>query len=225
MATRMYLGREAFSAIDPGVLGSWGFSYRQRLKMETSKQNTTFSTYTITGMSTSASTLMRQFVTRPLNTGVTFTSSDTWTFSCRYSESSTAMDCKPKIYMSVVSQTGVPRGYSFTQIGATEFGTSLSSRFLSVTGLVGSYAVQAGDRLVLEVGWDKQASSTGNASISLGDPSATSDLAGSDGDTDVQVPWFEYSGTLSFQAEGAAPTQGDNYQLTSYISAVLDEWI
>lgn len=225
MATRMYLGRESFSAIDPGTLGSWGFNYRQRYKMETTKQNTGFTTYTITGMTTSASTLMRQFITRPMDSGVTLTSADTWKFSCRYSESTLAANIYPKIYMSVVSQTGIARGYSFTQIGGVEFGTSLASRYLSVTGLAGSYALQSGDRLVLEVGWDKQASGSANASISLGDPSATSDLAASDGDTDIQVPWFEYSGTLSFQAEGAAPTEGDNYQLTSYISAVLDEWI
>ncbi len=225
MATRMYLGRESFSAIDPGTLGSWGFNYRQRYKMETTKQNTSFSTYTITGMTGTSSTLMRQFITRPMNSGVTLTGADQWSFSCRYSESNTATNIMPKIYCSVVSQTGIPRGYSFILIGGVEFSTSLASRYLVTTGLLGSYAIQSGDRLVLEVGWDKTASGTSNASISLGDLSASSDLSGSDGDTGNDVPWFEYSGTLSFQAEGTAPTEGDNYQLTSYISAVLDEWV
>ena len=223
MATRLYLGKSSFTAIDPGTLGSWGFNYRQRYKMEPTKQNTAFSTYTITGMSTSATTLMRQFITRPMDAGVTFTSSTTWTFTCRYSESSTALNIFPRIYGSIVSQTGIPRGYTFTAQGGTEFATSLTARQISFSGLTGSYAVQAGDRIVLEVGWNKTASTSGNASISLGD-NASNDLSGS-GDTGVDNPWFEISEDITFQAESAAPTEGDNYSLTSFISAVLDEWV
>lgn len=223
MATRFYLGRSSFTAIDPGTLGTWGFNYRQRYKMETTKQNTTFTTYTITGMSTSASTLMRQFITSPLQAGTLLSGSDTWTFTMRYSESSSSLNIFPRIYMSVVSEVGVPRGYAFTNTGGTEFATSLTARQIVTTGLVGSYTIQSGDRLVLEVGWDKQASTSGNASVSIGD-NAASDLSGS-GDTGVDNPWFEYSGTLTLDSEVTDPTEGDNYSLTSYISGVLDEWV
>ncbi len=222
MATRFYLGKSSFTAIDPGVLGTWGYSYRQRYKMGTTDLNTAFSTYSVSGMSTSATTLMRQFITAPLQAGTLLSGTDTWTFTMRFKESSTALNIVPRIYMSVVSETGTPRGYAFTALG-TEFSTSLTARQIVVTGLVGSYTLQDGDRLVLEVGWDKQASTTGTGYIEIGDADAA-DLSG-DGDTGQNNPWFEYSGTMTLDSESVDPTEGDNYSLTSYISGVLDEWV
>lgn len=224
MATRLYLGRSSFTAIDPGVLGSWGYSYRQRLKLEPTKQSTAFSTYSITGMSSSQTTLMRQWITRPMVAGTTFNGSTTWTLTYQLSESSTALNIFPRYVAAIVSQTGIPRGYLWTGQGGTEAATSLTARQIVLTGLIGSYTTQTGDRIVLEVGWNKTASTTGNATIRIGD-SGASDLSG-DGDTgSSDNPWFECSESISFSAEGAAPTQGDNYSLTSYISAVLDEWV
>ncbi len=224
MATKLYLGRSSFTAIDPGTLGTWGFNYRQRYKMGTTKLNTSFATSTITGMSTSASTLMRQFISQPLVAGTTLTSADTWTVNYQLSESSTSLNIFPKIYCSIVSAFGIPRGYAFTMLGGAEASTSLSSREMSATGLVGSYVIQTGDRIVLEVGWDKQASNTGSGSIRFGDNGA-SDLSGSSDTGSGDNPWFQYSGSLSFSAEGAGATAGDNYELTTYISAVLDEYV
>jgi hypothetical protein len=224
MATRLYLGRESFSAIDPGVLGTWGFSYRQRYKAEPTKQSSAFSVYTITGMSTSDTTLMRQWITRPMDAGTTFNSSTTWTFTMQMSESSTALNIFPRYVGAIVSQTGIPRGYLWTNQGGNELGTSLAARQIVTTGLVGSYTSVSGDRLVFEAGWNKTASTSGSASIRIGD-SGASDLSG-EGDTgSSDNPWIECSETITFQAEGTAPTQGDNFQLTSYISGVLDEWV
>lgn len=233
MATRLYLGRKSFSNIDPGVLGgSWDYSYRQRYGMFTSKQNTAFATSTISGVSATQNTLMRQYISPPMQAGITFDYDvDSWTFLARYQQSSTAMDCYPSINFQITNSVGVMVGYGFEAkgagLGGTELGTSLSARGYSIPSIADTrtYTTSLGDRLVLEVGWQKQSgpSVTGSVGINLGD-SGANDLSGV-GDTGVDNPYFETSVNITFVAEGSLPTDGDKYELTSYISGVLDEYV
>lgn len=234
MATRLYLGRKSFSIIDPGVLGAWDFSYRQRYGMFNSKQSTALATSTITGVSATQKTLMRQYISPPMQAGITFDyDTDDWIYLARYQQSSLAMDTYPAIFLSLTNSVGVPRGFNLSLFGAgvggTEFATSLSARGYShVAGTssgTSSITTNLGDRWVLEVGWYKSSgpSVSGSVGINLGD-NAANDLSGV-GDTGADNPYLETSVNITFVAEGSLPTDGDKYELTSYISGVLDDYI
>lgn len=233
MSTRFYLGRSSFTAMNPGTLGSWGNSYKQMYKMETSKQSTSFTTYTISGMG-AGTTLMRQFISQPLDGGIAFTTSTTYALVCRFSEGSSSGDIFSRFYLAIVNSSGDVQVISSAQKDGTEFATSLTSRNNTATGILGNYTSSANDRLVLEVGWDKDGSTLTSGSISLGD-SSSSDLTQGDADTGINNPWFETSNNITFGGNPggggsstpppeSSPTNSYDFSAGVYIGGVLDEW-
>lgn len=222
MATKFFLGREAYTADNPGTLGTWGGSYKSLYKLATTTFNTSFVVYTINGH-TAGTTIMRQYVTEPMSSGITFGAASTYNVVIRYKESTTAANAFACFYLAIVSEDGttVRSQAASLEKDGTEFGTSLAARSNSNTGILPNYTTVAGDRLVLEIGWDMDGGGTASLSISLGDDDAT--FLSGEGDTDIDSPWFETSVDITFGGEGGGGVSNEDYTSTSYISGVLDE--
>lgn len=74
-----------------------------------------------------------------------------------------------------------------------EIGTTLTTRIKNALALTNSISVQAGDRLVIEIGFRQTTSNTNTITFNYGDPSATADLALTAGSATAGVPWVEFS--------------------------------
>lgn len=82
--------------------------------------------------------------------------------------------------------------------GGTQFNnTTLENKKFADGEALSSLAVNAGDRLVIELGSLSAASSDGHGTLSFGDDSGT-DLPENETTTAANNPWIEFSGTLVF---------------------------
>ena len=223
MATRFYLTRTLHTTINPGTLGTWGSSVKAIYNMELPNPGASSflsSLYTGYGQGT---VLFRQFISPEMSPGIVFDGTTTYNLVMRHSESSTSANAFQQWALSIVDDTGATSYFSaLTVKDSTEFGTSLAARSNTQTGGI-TYTTVTGDRLVLEVGWDQDGSGSYTITNSLGNTST--DLSG-EGDTGVQNPWFETSNTITFGGgDPPPPATSEDYELTAYISGVLDEWV
>jgi hypothetical protein len=224
MATRMYFSRDAFTYINPGTLGTWGSSVKsikQLLNSGSTDASLLNTGYTGYGLGT---VLYRQYISPPMSASISFTGSTTTTLVNRHSESSTSANAYQLYYVAIVNSSGVVQAsFSANEKDGTEFATSLTARSNLNTGGLGTYTTTAGDRIVVELGWDQDASGSYTITMSEGYVGGT-DLSG-EGDTDIQQGWIEFSNTITFTAEGAPPATNEDWDVTAYITGVLDEWI
>lgn len=225
MATKMWLSRTAHSYINPGTLFTWGSSVKAIYNLnDTDLDDSSYLTSTYTGYG-AGTVIFRQFISRPMSASIVFNSSTTYEMCLRASESSTSANAFQLFGVSIVSNDGLTlRGqFSALEKDGTEFSTSLTARSNLRSGTSGlNYTTVAGDRLVVEVGWDQDAVGSYSISQSLGN---TGSFLSGDGDTSILAPYIEFSNTITFTAEGAAPSTNEDWNVTGYISAVLDEWV
>lgn len=226
MATRLYLTRTAFSVVNPGTMFTWGSSVKSIFSLGlTNPAASTFLTSTYTGYG-AGTVLFRQFITVPLAAGIVFDTTTSWTMVMRQSESSTSANAFQLFGVALVSSDGTVTRDKFDALekDGTELSTSLTARSNAKASASGLNATTiAGDRLVLEVGWDQDATGSYSISNSLGNTG--SDLSG-DGDTAIRNPYLDCSVTLTADGGGEAvpPATNEDFDMTLYISGVLDEW-
>lgn len=225
MATKMWLSRTTHTYINPGTVFTWGSSVKAIYNLNaTDLDDSSYLSSGYTGYG-AGTVLFRQFISLPMDASIVFNSSTTYTMCMRHSESSTSANAYQLFGVAIYSNDGATQRAKFTALekDGIEFGTSLAARSNLMGGTSGiSYTTVSGDRLVLEVGWDQDASGSYTITNSVGNTGAF--LSG-EGDTSILAPWIEFSNTITFQAEGAAPASNEDWDVTAYITGVLDDWI
>lgn len=213
-ATRFYLAGDSGTAasVTPAFGTQWASTTNAiRRKAATSKQNTTLTAETGTDYvetSTSAGNLLhRQYVSDPL---ISQTISGTVSMVISGLENDLNADASLQLVVRLVSGDGaVERGVLYGGHAAAnnatpgalgqEFDTTNSTRIINAVAVTPLFA-QHGDRLVFEIGhrYANTSSTSYYASLTVGDPTATSDFALTAGLATNLVPWIELSHELKF---------------------------
>lgn len=233
MATRFYMSADSFSSATTTARGSWGATvtdhvYRWMYDTNPGDEGFVLESYGVT----SGTRRFRTFISEVMDSGVVFDSSTTWTWVNRYGQSSSAANTFSAFFVSIISEDGNTLRESFSALekDGTEITTSTTtptSRTNINTGGI-SYTTVAGDRVQLEVGWDKDGTGTHTIVTSRGNASGT-DLSSTDGDSDIQNPWMECSVTIAFGGDGGGepppPATNEDWSAGFYLSGFLDEWV
>jgi hypothetical protein len=214
MATRFYLSSTATA---PGLptpgFAAWGRTTegtRQEMKVDKDGSALTNKTVWAGGAAaTNESALARQYISPPMAAGVAFATSDTIKGVVRVFESATNDNInRQPICLKVYAADGTTLQstlFALAHAGpaTTEWvvSTLTNRRFADGDTLAANYTTVAGDRLVLEIGG--QVDATGGTSVTgtmnFGS-SAASDLAEDETSTTANNPFFEISRTISFLA-------------------------
>lgn len=218
MATRLYLSSTGTVAgVTPGFEAWSRTTEGARRAMSPTKDGSAATSATIwanTSPTANQTALCRQFISPPMIAGIAFDTGDTFKCQIRCKESATNDNInRTPICVKVVSEDGNTVRQVLKALGAygpntTEWNTSLRNKTLADgDALTASYTTVAGDRLVIEVGG--QVDATGGTSVtgtmSFGSDSAT-DLGENETDTAANNPWFEISRTLTFNPVSLAGT-------------------
>lgn len=211
MATRMYINRAAYAptpSFTPTVQGTWGADYTQTYNLapvgHASLVASGFLTRSVSTNSSAATTVHALCYSPPISAAITFDSTTDLTVNHRAREASSYMNVFQQFYWGIVSNDGsILRALSNLEKGATEYSTSTSilSRQRVDADCGFTYTTEPGDRLFVEVGWDKDAAISGRVYHQYGYSTSSGDLLG-DGDTSAQNPWCEWSNDFTFDAEG-----------------------
>ncbi len=209
MATRLYNQRrgDSFSftpAFTPTPTAAWTNDTEVVYHMDptaTAIDDTAFLTRTVPSGAVSGTTCHAIFISPPLqSTHVWDAATCIWTTRCI--EALSTQDVFQQFYWGLYSHDGLTRRCTSTlEKGATEWPTTLISRTRTDASPGFSYTNVRGDRLYVEVGWDKDAAISGDISIQYGYSDTSGDLSG-DGDTGVQNSWVEFSHDVTFDPEG-----------------------
>jgi hypothetical protein len=231
MATRLYYSGDTFSAVTFSEIGSWGDTVADHVKQYMYNVNPgdmgfVLEQYNNEGQGTHK---FRTYVSELLDSGINFTGG-TFTWVQRWGENSTSANSFPRIAYGVMNSSG-----TFYATGTWTGGSEMTASVVTPTSrnLTFSHGLALttvnNDRLVFEIGWDQDAAgSTYDACASRGNTSGT-DLSSTDGDSDIQNPWFESSVTLAFGGDGGGepepPATDEDWGAAIYIAGVLDEWV
>lgn len=218
--TRWYLPSSGAAAVSPSYDGGWEeTSDADRLKMVTTKISSAMTNKSATTLSTAGDTLVRQYVGDPLDAQTIDASIRCF---ARALEAATTVDAVSRIVLKVVSNDGGTVRGTLLSIGdystGAEWNTSLRNKSFANGDAPTSVAAQAGDRVVLEIGFNHGAV-VSSATINFGDDSGT-DLGENETDTAANNPWLEIGQTLTFQS-GAASVTLDTASLSA-TGRVLD---
>lgn len=210
MATRFYLPSSGTPPLPTQAIdGIWdlpasGDPEFARLPCSTAKSDTSLTTVGGTWASTaSLRWCIAQYQTAPLAADYSFTTGDSGQYVVgKCVESATGADTVMNIRAWVVSGDGsTNRGLIFTGT-SSEFPTTAASR-TGTDSAMNAVDAFAGDRIIFEVGGvGTTPTASSSFSFDVGDPSATSDFAFSNGLTTDLCPWVEFSADLSFASGG-----------------------
>ena len=202
MATRFYFDNDAASPL-PSLAFSSGweqtgqadrrFSPRKVMSNNTSAlANSTAITVPIT---TTQQILNRQYVTEPIPYK-TYLAGRSFSMVIRGQENATTNNVFPNFHLRVVSMDGtIERGVLgsvMSTAGTTEWLSSQATRIFSAVGL-NAFVLEAGDRLVLELGGTANAPAAAGTFIHRHGTNATSDFALTAALTTDLNPWWEMS--------------------------------
>lgn len=207
MSTRLYLPSTGAAPVSVPFDAAWGVTTgADRVSLSTTRLGSAFGSKTTAETSSSVvNVLSRQYVSDPLTAQ---TISGTAKAIIRALESTTTADLRAQLVIRVVSGKGdVVRGTLLAADSAglsSEFGASLQSRKFPL-GWSGSgasltsVAAQAGDRLVVEIGYRAHNTlpTSRSGTLEYGDAVGT-DLAEDETGTSQFCPWVELSATLLF---------------------------
>lgn len=204
MATRFYLPSSTAAAVSPAFDSGWERTVdANRIECVTSKTSTAMATKTFEEpSSTGQDSLARQYVSKPLSGAQTITG--TVKGQIRAAENDAGSDGRSQLKIRVVSNDGsTVRGtlLDYDTAGlANEWATTLTNRRFPRTAGSALTSVNAldGDRIVFEIGVRIHAVPLGSDqySIRFGDTGST-DLAEDETTTTDNVPWIEFSQTLT----------------------------
>jgi hypothetical protein len=213
MATRLYFPRDpgftaSPDAFTPTPVGTWTNDtevvYPLLPASMASDDGSYLSRFVASG-AVSGTTCFAIFVSPPLSaaydwTGVTMT----WTIRCQ--EEFSTQNVFQQSYWGFKANDGTDINLTASlDKGLTEWSTSLVSRTRTSADTI-SYTNAPGDRVFVEVGWDKDAAISGDIRMQFGYIASAGDLVG-DGDAGIQNGWVEFSNNVVFDAEGT--TYGD----------------
>lgn len=211
--TRVYLPSTGAAAVSPAFSAGWEDSgSADRIALATAAGGATAQAgKTVTDTVTTIDTdlLARQYVSPPLDGAQSI--SGTVKGQVKANESANPQNARAQIVIYVVSNDGATvRGTLLdfsADILSSEFGTTNSSRKFPLAAIspatLSSVSASDCDRVVIEYGSRNHSTGTGaTITLTFGDDSAV-DLSESEGGTSVQDPWLEFSGSVSFRAEGA----------------------
>lgn len=210
MATRMYNYRSSTfspspSSFTPTLQGTWDSDFSVVYPMAIHGGLSDDASFLRRSVSTAASAATighAIWVSPPMQSTHDWTSA-TCVWTARVDEALATQNTFQQFYWGIYSNDGsIVRAKSALEKGATEFPTTAASRTRTDAGGGAgvAYTNVPGDRLFVEVGWDKDAAISGSIGISYGKV-GTSDLVG-DGDTGTTNGWVEFSHTVTFDPEG-----------------------
>ena len=131
------------------------------------------------------------------------------TWCMRVQEEFSTQNVFQQSYWGFMENDGTRINTSALDKGLTEWSTTLISR-TRTSGETHTYTNIPGDRIFVELGWDKDAAISGDIRMQFGYIASAGDLLG-DGDAGVQNPWVEFSNNVVFDNEGT--TYGGNKNL------------
>lgn len=198
--TRFYLPSTGSAAVSPAFDAAWEETGdADRIKMVTTRISSAMSDKSITTLITAGDALCRQYVSDALEAQ---TIDQAVTLYARANETLGTLDSTARAVVKVVSgDGGTVRGTLLSLAdysSASEFNTSNRNKAFIIGKGPTSVAAQAGDRIVLEIGFNHGAVIS-SAAINFGDDSST-DLLQDEVTTAANNPWLEFSQVLTFQA-------------------------
>jgi hypothetical protein len=216
MATRLYFGPAA-PPVSPSFDASWeatGSAVRRLLEDSKGNSGDAFESLAVaTSLNSPAGAvdvLIAQYVSPPLSGDQTI--SGTVKGQVRAQTSSTAGKLVAQVLIWVRKADGTSRGtlLAHQTTDASEFAASLTNRKFpqNSPASLSSVAALDTDRIVVEIGYRKfeNATTSRTGTLRLGNPSG-SDLAEDETTTTDNVPWIEFSQSLTFAATSARVTQ------------------
>ena len=228
MATRFYMSDDTFSTVAIPTIGTWGATISDHVTQFMYPTNPGDMAFVLesVGGSGQGTRKMRTLVSEGLSAGIDLTNAMV-SWNCRYGQSSSSANTFSLFAVGIINSAGVLQ-QSLTGIkDSTEIVTNTgtpSSRFNTGTTAF-THTTSLNDRLVVQVGWDQDGSGSYTQVFSRGNTSGT-DLSSTEGDTDIQNPWFEIDKTITFGGgEPPPPASNEDWEATLYISAILDEWV
>jgi hypothetical protein len=193
--TRLYFSRNAAPPVNPSFDGwneSDGSVRRQLLTAKSASES--LGTGTRVGWTVGNTQLDRQYVSPPMDAGISF-SSTTMKLQLACREFNNADNSVPRMSAKIVSQDGTTLRQTLLTIAnygtTTEYTNAPSLRnvqFANGDLLTGTYTTVAGDRLVIEIGHADDAGASPEAQCRYGAPSATADHGENDSETTALVP-------------------------------------
>jgi hypothetical protein len=203
MATRLYLQSTGTAPFDPSITdGGWERnhgSYAAR-NMATTKANTALTTVSgVFGATTTSQTRYGTWVSNTFDVSQSITGNFSMVIG-KCAETTTGGDAHLAYALRVTTGLGVHRATlrtSMTTISEFPLIASAATRIIAA-GLVTDFTVDAGDRLVLEVGIHGVTPVNEVMQMRFGDPTATADFALTTGLTTDLVPWGELANTYTF---------------------------
>ncbi len=197
MPTRFYLSNAApsYTPASPAFRGTWDLSTATTIRALTARPSgaTTTTSVAVGSTASSRKVLVMRGITEPATTAGTISGTMQWVLGVL--ESNTGLNGFFMVHVWVsVGDSSTVRGtlLSMSQ-GATEFPTTYAGRSDGSKALT-SVAIQAGDRIVVELGYiclSNATATTYTGTYRYGGTSAT-DLAAAGTDT-TQPPWIEFS--------------------------------
>jgi hypothetical protein len=198
MATRLYLPSTGAAAVSPAYDSGWGDTTgADRIAAVTIKIASAMASKSFP--SNSSGGLARQYVSPPM---AAQTISGTVKCYLRCLENFLSHNYDGWIGIRVCNNAGTSFTGTLLATGlhgpGTDFADSLENRSFADGDTVSSLAINAGDRLVIELGAD-QLTGTGGGDFSFGDNSGT-DLPEDETTTAANNPWLEFSMTIAWLA-------------------------
>lgn len=208
MPTRVYLPSANAAAVSPAFDAAWEkTSAADRIRAVVAKENTALATRQISPSAT-GDTLVRQYVSDPLNSGSV---SGTVKGVIQAGEYTAYGTFKTQMSIRIVNRAGTSVTGTLLAAAAagrgSDFVPTLTNRYLAPAATALSSVVAAqGDRIVIEVGIYTVVSGWWMVeNMKFGDPTASSDLSENETQTTAGDPWIEFSTALSFESGGGPP--------------------
>ena len=194
MATRFYLPSTGAAAVSPAY-GGWGkTSSGDRLAMVQTKISSAMANKS--AGSSSGTHLVRQYVSEPLPAQ---TISGTVSCYARCLEDDSTDIIVTRLLIRVCSNDGTSYTGTLLSLGGygpgTDFDNSLKNRIFADGDSLSSLAINANDRLVIEMGYNSNIGALDIGRINFGDNSGT-DLGENETETAANNPWIEFSADL-----------------------------
>jgi plastocyanin len=216
--TRLYFSASTASSVNPSF-DSWGYTaeagrYALLSAKGVSGESLVLGTR-IGPSATGVTQLDRQYVSEPMNTGQVFTSGSTFLkaqLQCR--EFNPGDNTRSGLSMRIVSQDGTTTRATLLTISNYGLATGefvnnnnlRNAAYADGDTVTASYTTVSGDRLVVEVGYTNNAGATVEGQCRYGAPTGTDLPEDETTTTSTNVPWVEFSNTITFQTVPSAPT-------------------
>lgn len=224
MATRLYGVATLAAPITPTPDAAWqdttGF-VRRLLSATKGASTETRSAVNVTSGANNE-VLGFQLVSEPLNTAQTITGTVTIMTRGRELATTDNVDRRARGIRVIQSDGTTVRGTllaeGFDATSTTELAATLAGYRAANATALSSVSAQAGDRIVVEIGYGLSATGTTPQYDMVIGGNGT-DHAATDGDTTGTVPWVEFSQNLTF---GSSPTPNDNVGIADAVALARD---